>query len=108
MSKQPWDHWYGHARWRRRRRLQLAEFPLCRICLEQQGKVVAAEIVDHVEQHKGDKRKFWTGAIQSLCKACHDKLKQREELHGYHTAIGADGYPLDVRHPFYQQTKRNG
>jgi hypothetical protein len=36
------------------------------MCLSE-GKIVAARIADHIEPHRGDPIKFWTGALQSLC-----------------------------------------
>jgi 5-methylcytosine-specific restriction enzyme A len=45
------------------------------------GLVVAAELVDHVEPHKGDTVKFWdTSMWQSSCRWHHDVVKQRLEL----------------------------
>lgn len=54
--------------------------PLCIGCLAA-GLVVAAELVDHVEPHKGDTAKFWdTSMWQSSCRWHHDVVKQRLEL----------------------------
>jgi 5-methylcytosine-specific restriction endonuclease McrA len=89
---------YRKHRWKKRARAQLAAEPLCRLCLER-GIVTPATIADHVEPHKGDVIKFWFGALQSLCKQCHDSPKRNVELHGYHDAIGDDGWPLDPKHP---------
>jgi len=68
--------------------------------------VTPATIADHVEPHKGDVIKFWFGALQSLCKQCHDSPKRNVELHGYHDAIGDDGWPLDPKHPANQASKK--
>lgn len=58
-------------RWRRARRLHLAEHPLCVEC-QRAGRVTAAEHVDHVVPHRGDATRFWDpGNWQSLCAACH-------------------------------------
>ena len=47
MSDQvEWDRFYKTARWRRLRRLQLQQHPLCKFCLER-GIVTAANVVDH-------------------------------------------------------------
>ncbi|OWK21301.1 hypothetical protein AJ88_19220 [Mesorhizobium amorphae CCBAU 01583] len=59
-----------------------------------------ASICDHVERHRGDRFKFFGGPFQSLCAACHNSTKQKAELHGYSSEVGADGLPLDARHPF--------
>lgn len=94
--------WYSLERWRRRAKLQLRLHPLCAICLYK-GIPVAATICDHIENHKGDWNKFMLGPVQSLCKSCHDGAKRMIDIRGYDTAIGADGYPLDPRHPVYQR-----
>jgi len=44
---------YKTARWQRLRQLQLREHPLCAFCLER-GHITAANVVDHVELHRGD------------------------------------------------------
>ena len=54
------------ARWRRLRKFQLIQHPLCKFYLER-GIVTAANVVDHVEPHKGDWTEFVTGELQSLC-----------------------------------------
>ena len=57
--------------------------------------MVAATVADHVEPHRGDHDKFWHGRLQSLCKPCHDRDKQREENGGRAiVAIGCDGWPI--------------
>ena len=85
--------WYGTARWQKLRRNQLMAEPLCCMCADE-GRVTAATVCDHVEPHKGDEGKFWSGPFQSLCKHCHDRHKQREERTGRRTKVyGADGWP---------------
>lgn len=43
--------------------------------------MVPAELVDHVEPHKGDTKKFWDKANwQSSCRWHHDVVKQRLEI----------------------------
>ena len=71
-------HLYTHARWRKLRLHQLAEHPLCVLC-QQSGRVTAATVCDHVTPHRGDWARFWAGPFQSLCKGCHDGLKQSME-----------------------------
>lgn len=74
----PWRRWYHTARWQRLRKAQLAMQPLCEICLTK-GDATAASICDHVEPHRGEADRFWSGPFQSLCKPCHDGEKQRLE-----------------------------
>jgi hypothetical protein len=102
--RNPWDHWYDSARWQRIRARQLMDHPLCAMCL-QQGLVVPATVVDHVEPHRGDWTKFVLGPFQSLCKPCHDSPKREIESKGYSTEIGVDGWPVDPHHPAYQRGK---
>jgi 5-methylcytosine-specific restriction enzyme A len=97
---------YGTARWQRIRRQQLMAHPLCAFCLKR-GSVVPATVVDHIEPHRGDRLKFFTGALQSLCKFCHDSTKRQIEERGYCLDIGLDGWPLDPRHPCYASENRN-
>ena len=62
---------YG-GRWQRARVAYLAKHPLCRMC-EAQGKVTAATVVDHIQDHRGDMVLFWDSATnwQPLCQPCH-------------------------------------
>jgi len=97
----PAHSWYSLGRWRKRQRAQLLRFPLCAFCLKE-GKVTAATCVDHIEPHRGDWMKFNVGKLQSLCVHCHQSRKQQEERLGYRPDTGADGYPLDPKHPCYR------
>jgi 5-methylcytosine-specific restriction enzyme A len=96
------DQWYGLARWKKRRKAQLKAHPLCRICLEQHGLVTPAQVVDHIEPHRGDRHAFEFNLLQSLCQQCHDSIKRTVENRGYSTEIGADGWPVDRAHPCYK------
>lgn len=62
---------YG-GKWQRARLAYLAKHPLCRMC-QAQGKVTAANVVDHIIDHRGDMVKFWDsdGNWQPLCGPCH-------------------------------------
>lgn len=67
---------YNNKRWRRYRRMFLAEHPLCvnfEICHN------AATVVDHIEPHQGDWEKFWDpNNHQPMCKPCHDRKTAKE------------------------------
>ena len=72
---------YGR-RWRRQRKFYLAKHPLCAECLAR-GLTTAATRVDHVEPHRGDRKKFkdrenW----QSLCESCHNRKSVKERKVG--------------------------
>jgi 5-methylcytosine-specific restriction protein A len=70
---------YNH-RWSKAADGHRRRHPLCLGC-EAAGLVVAAALVDHVEPHKGDTKKFWNKAMwQSSCRWHHDVVKQRLEL----------------------------
>jgi 5-methylcytosine-specific restriction enzyme A len=67
------------ARWRKRRRIFLAEHPLCEEC-RRAGKVVAASVVDHVVPHRGDLTLFWDEANwQALCERHHNQKTATED-----------------------------
>jgi len=111
-----WQSFYTTARWRRLRKFQLMQHPLCKFCLQrgivmrasvvdhvtphkgdwtafvtvERGIVTAATLVDHVVPHKGDWTKFVTGELQSLCEPCHNSAKRQIELRGYrfHFLVG--------------------
>ena len=92
-----YSHLYCTKRWRKIRAVHLSLQPLCAICA-QQGKVTPANIVDHIEPHRGDMDKFWAGPLQSLCKTCHDRHKKMQESCGAVMGCDADGIPLDAGH----------
>ena len=91
---------YHSAHWHRLRQQHLASNPLCAYCSEK-AIVTTATVVDHVVPHGGDPNSFYLGEFQSLCKPCHDSLKQQREKSGFAREIGADGFPVDRTHPFY-------
>lgn len=48
-----------------------------------EGKVVAANVVDHIVPHKGDEKLFWDeDNWQALCPPHHDSDKQMLEKSG--------------------------
>lgn len=104
-SARPWRSWYTTPEWQSIRAQQLAIEPWCRFCARD-GIRTKATTVDHVERHNGDRGRFFGGPFQSLCKPCHDREKQGQELRGYSTKIGADGLPLDPSHPFNRSAEK--
>jgi 5-methylcytosine-specific restriction protein A len=86
---------YG-SRWQPYRLAQLRAEPLCRFCL-QRGRLTPATVVDHIERHDGTWRdpRFWNPAnFQSLCKSCHDGVKQALDRSGRARGYDANGLPL--------------
>lgn len=69
-------------KWQKARERYLLDNPLCVYC-DRLGRVTAASVVDHVIAHRGDMTLFWDQSNwQSLCKPCHDSVKQAEEAAG--------------------------
>jgi len=81
----PWRRWYKTARWRALRlEVFLDDLFRCRSCGHVDGNT-ANLVCDHVKPHRGDERLFWDRTnLQTLCKACHDGRKQREEQASRH------------------------
>lgn len=80
---------YRTARWLKLRAEQLAKHAACAACGDK------ATVCDHIEPHRGDEARFWSGPFQSLCKPCHDGPKQRLERRGGSAKSG--GYRLEDR-----------
>lgn len=80
----PWRTWYKTARWRKlRMAVLIRDLFTCQKCSKVEGNT-ALLVCDHVEPHRGDEEKFWNGPFQTLCKDCHDRLKQKEEQASRH------------------------
>jgi len=54
-----------------------------------------AEIVHHVEDHRGNVAAFWFGRLMSLCRWHHEKLHGRN----HKVQIGIDGLPIKQEAP---------
>jgi 5-methylcytosine-specific restriction protein A len=92
--------WYSSPEWQAARRAQLDKAPFCERHA-MRGEVVEADTVNHRTPHRGDWRLFIDPANhESVCKACHDGLIQREEARGYRIGCDADGRPIDESHPW--------
>lgn len=82
---EPWRAWYNLARWQRLRvRVFVRDSYTCQMngC----GQVVARPIADHIKRHSGDPALFWAeDNVQTLCKPCHDRIKQAEEARARRT-----------------------
>lgn len=90
-STSPWHRLYNTKRWYRLRYHQLQKQPLCEFHLKR-NQIISATVVDHVKPHKGDEALFHDpDNLQSLCKRCHDSVKQRIENGGTVTEFDSDG-----------------
>lgn len=87
------DQWRGSAhsrgydgKWRKARLSFLAAHPLCEYCEAgafDDARTVAADLVDHLYPHQGDKDLFWSSQWWvSCCTACHSGPKQAAERRG--------------------------
>jgi len=73
------------SRWRKARKIFLSKHPLCVECLKN-NIITAAEVVDHIKPHRGDKKLFWDESNwQSLCKRCHDSKTMTEDRYQEYT-----------------------
>ena len=71
--------WYNLPIWTERLRPdQLLREPFCRECAKQ-GLRTPAQVVDHIQPHRGDWQLFTSTAnLQSLCKHHHDQKTAME------------------------------
>ena len=107
MSYRGYRKLYKLAAWQQIRRLAFVrDLYTCRLCECSVTDSPAANnlpnqaIGDHIKEHRGDGELFFNVSnVQTLCKRCHDSLKQSEERLGYSKEIGLDGWPVDPRHP---------
>lgn len=74
---------YGYE-WVKARKRFLFDNPICVYCLDRNGLVIEARVVDHIVPHRGDEGLFWDrNNWQSLCTNCHSSVKQKEEKKKY-------------------------
>lgn len=85
-GRPPWHAWYKTARWRALRfKVFTRDLFTCKGCGRLEGDP-SRLVADHIIPHRGDARLFWDEAnLQTLCKSCHDRLKQAEEQASRHT-----------------------
>lgn len=71
--------WYNSARWKKLRMSVLVRDRFtcqkCKLLEPDTSKLVC----DHIEPHRNDEAKFWSGPFQCLCSRCHSGAKQAEE-----------------------------
>jgi 5-methylcytosine-specific restriction endonuclease McrA len=80
---QPWRHWYKTSRWQKlRMQILVRALFTCQMagCGRVEGKT-SQLVADHRIPHRGNEGLFWDADnLQCLCKPCHDRLKQRQEI----------------------------
>ena len=85
------DTLYSSGVWREIRAAQLSRAPLCQCC-EAEGRIKAAEAVDHVFPWKSwGPNAFRVNIFQSLCAPCHSR-KTSLELRGVFRRYSGDGF----------------
>ena len=87
-------------RWRKLRRMVLADESLCRMCAEI-GRTTLATVVDHIKP-KRDGGTDERDNLQPLCAPCHNGAKQSFEATGKVRGCDVNGQPLDPKHPWNQ------
>ena len=63
---------YDSTRWQRLRRMQLAEFPLCRVC------ACAGAHIDHIKTIRAGGEPYDQANLQTLCASCHSSKTATE------------------------------
>lgn len=64
---------YRPKRWQTERAAFLHDHPLCAAC-ERDGVIRPANVVDHIDPHRGDETAFWDNSRwQALCASCHGR-----------------------------------
>ena len=57
-------------------------------------------VVHHIKPHKGNLDLFYDlHNLQAVCWTCHSGAIQSTEVRGFDATIGADGWPVDPKHP---------
>lgn len=96
---------YSGSGWRQLRKAKLQRNPACERCLLK-GYVELATVVHHKIAHKGNTKLFFDmDNLQSLCKPHHDGEAQSEDVMGFSTAVDADGWPIDPKHPVNKRVR---
>lgn len=71
---------YNTKRWKDKRWSVLVRDQFtCQLCKRIESDT-SLLVCDHIEPHRGDVEKFWADPCQTLCKTCHDSVKQQEEI----------------------------
>lgn len=79
---EPWRAWYKTPEWSRlRRQTFVRDLFICQMV--ECGELISdarQRVCDHKRPHRGDRTLFFDpDNLQTLCKPCHDRIKQRIE-----------------------------
>src|SRR5262245_44394835 len=96
---------YDTKRWKQYRRQQLQTHPLCAACLAD-NVVKAATVAHHVIDHGGDEQLFFNSPLESLCKQCHDNIKQGSQVIGYQRGCDVNGKPYKTHAIYIDKNRR--
>lgn len=98
---QPWRRWYKTSRWQKLRWSVLVRDAFtCRMCHRIEADT-SRLVADHKTPHHGNETLFWDDTnLQTVCKDCHDGVKQRADKTGAIIGSDADGRPTDPAHPW--------
>jgi|SRR4029450_2003962 hypothetical protein len=100
-----YDHLYHCKRWKLRRLHQLKCNPLCAACM-QDGIVRAATIAHHTIDHRGDYNLFFSSPLISLCKKCHDNIREGSQALSYQRGCDVHGKPYRTIPIYIDKNKR--
>ena len=97
---------YSSKRWQILRRQALTrdayscQHAGCGVNLQPGRRSPRSAVVHHLKPHRGDMELFFDlNNLQSVCWTCHSGDIQSQEVLGYDTTIGEDGWPVDPKHP---------
>ncbi len=72
----------------------------CGLSLTSGKSQPTSAVVHHKKPRKGNLTLFYDPSnLEAVCWSCHLGVIQSEEVLGYDTTIGADGWPMDANHP---------
>lgn len=91
---------YDCKAWKQARRAQLDREPFCRLCAAV-GRRSLARVVDHITPINAGGAELDHENLQSLCKTCHDSVKQRLDKGAPVGGCDASGAPLDTGHHWW-------
>ena len=99
---------YSTKHWKTLRRQALArdeykcQHSGCNAHLQADWDHPRSAVVHHIKAHKGDLELFFDlDNLQSVCWTCHNGDIQSTDARRYDSTIGADGWPIDQRHPVH-------